>query len=166
MCLVHSAWCLVVYVLCSMLRAKSHVCRSFPKNIISDIGHGKAAAQRAIRAIYGRVPFEKASNLHAGPCDAEMRKDRLLRCSLFLSLPFWPLLVFLLSDCSRSVALLRRRRMSPGTTEETSGGDFHLQTSANWPLTIGYKNDPFIFGETPGIFPLDYLKLIRYKLLF
>jgi hypothetical protein len=35
-------------------------------------------------------------------------------------------------------------------TEETPGRHFHLQTSVNWPLTIGYKNDPFIFGETPN----------------
>jgi hypothetical protein len=38
-----------------------------------------------------------------------MRKDRLLRCSLFCSLPFWPLLVFLLSDwweaCATSAAV-------------------------------------------------------------
>jgi len=38
----------------------------------------------------GRVPVEKAPHLHAGPFEAEIRKDRLLRCSLFRSLPFWP----------------------------------------------------------------------------
>ena len=41
--------------------------------------------------LYGSIPVEKAPNLHADSCQAEMRKDRLLRCSLFRSLP---LLVF------------------------------------------------------------------------
>jgi hypothetical protein len=36
-----------------------------------------------------------------------MREDRLLRCSLFRSLPFWPLLMSLLSDCGRSVPFPR-----------------------------------------------------------
>ena len=40
---------------------------------------------------YGSVPVENAPNLHADPCQAEMRKDSLLRCSLFRSLT---LLVF------------------------------------------------------------------------
>jgi hypothetical protein len=36
-----------------------------------------------------------------------MSEDRLLRCSLFRSFPFWPVLMSLLSDCGRSVPLPR-----------------------------------------------------------
>ena len=76
---------------------------------------GKPTPQRAIRAIYGSVPVEKAPNLHADPCQAEMRKDRLLTCSLFRSLPLWSLLMFLLSLETTKETLRRhfRLQMSP-----------------------------------------------------
>jgi len=35
------------------------------------LGQGEATTPRAIRAIYGSVSFEKASNLHAGLCGAK-----------------------------------------------------------------------------------------------
>ena len=58
---------------------------------------------------YGNVAFENAPNLHAGSSQAEMRKDRRLRCSLFRSLPLLAFLVFLLSDwweaCATSAAV-------------------------------------------------------------
>jgi len=84
--------------------------RSFPKNVMSDTGQrGRLIHNEQLAPFYGSVPFENAPNLHADSRQAEMRKDRRLRCSLFRCLPLWPFLVFLLSDwwkaCATSAAV-------------------------------------------------------------
>jgi hypothetical protein len=56
---------------------------------------------------YGSVLFEKAPNLHAGRSRAEMHKTGFSGARCFAACPFWPFLVFLLSDCGRSVPLPR-----------------------------------------------------------
>ncbi len=64
--------------------------RSFPKNVISDTGQrGRLLHNEQFAPFYGSVAFGNAPNLHAGSSQAEMRKDRRLRCSLFCSLPLW-----------------------------------------------------------------------------
>ncbi|RLA86148.1 MAG: hypothetical protein DRG34_06780 [Deltaproteobacteria bacterium] len=51
---------------------------------------GRLVHNEQFAPFYGSVAFENAPNLHAGLCQAAMRKGRRLRCSLFRSLPLWP----------------------------------------------------------------------------
>ena len=65
--------------------------RCIPKNVMSDSGQrGRLLHNEQFAPFYGSVAFGNAPNLHAGSSQAEMRKDRRLRCSLFRSLPHWP----------------------------------------------------------------------------
>ncbi len=66
---------------------------------MSDTGQrGRLVHNEQFAPFNGSVAFENAPNLHAGFCQAEMRKGRGLRCSLFRSLPPVAFLVFHLSD--------------------------------------------------------------------
>jgi len=53
----------------------------------------KAAPQRAIRAIYGRVLVERAPHLHAGPCGAEAHKVEVAQMLSVSQPPTWPWLL-------------------------------------------------------------------------
>jgi hypothetical protein len=84
--------------------------KSYPKNVMSDPGQrGRLLHNEQCAPSYSNVSFAKAPNLHAGSCQAEMRKERRLRCSLFSSLRPLAFLVFLLSDwwevCATSAAV-------------------------------------------------------------
>ncbi len=69
---------------------------------------GRLVHNEQFAPFYGSVAFKNAPNLHAGSSQAEMRKDRRLRCSLFLSLPLLAFLVFLLRD--QAGALERQKK--------------------------------------------------------
>ncbi len=76
---------------------------------MSDAGQrGRLVHNEQFAPLYGSVAFENAPNLHAGSCEAEMRKDRRLKCSLFRSLPLLAFLVFHLSD--QAGALERQKK--------------------------------------------------------
>jgi len=80
--------------------------RSFPKNVMSDTGQrGRLLHNEQFAPFYGSVAFGNAPNLHAGSSQAEMRKDRRLRCSLFL-----PLLAFLVFHLSDQAGALERQK--------------------------------------------------------
>jgi hypothetical protein len=72
--------------------------QEFPPKCSDPGQRGRLLHNEQFAPFYGNVPFKIIPNLHAGLSQAEMRKQRWLRCSLFRSLPLWPLLVFLLSD--------------------------------------------------------------------
>ena len=50
----------------------------------------KAASQRAIRAIYGSVPMEKAPHLSAGLCQAEIAEMAVAQVLVVSQPPPWP----------------------------------------------------------------------------
>jgi hypothetical protein len=60
-----------------------------------------------IRGIYWQGSCLVYTTSSCRPSRGGESEDRLLRCSLFHSFPFWPLLMSLLSDCGRSVPLPR-----------------------------------------------------------
>ncbi len=51
---------------------------------------GRLLHNEQFAPFYDSVAFKNAPNLHAGLCGAKRWKERWLRCSLFRSLPLWP----------------------------------------------------------------------------
>ncbi len=80
---------------------------------------GRLVHNEQFAPFYGSIAFEHAPNLHAGSGQAEMRKDRRLRCSLFPSLPLWPSWCFLCPSQNISNSLKGRvvteNGVSPGS---------------------------------------------------
>ena len=65
--------------------------RSSPKIFLPHRSREGYSTTIIFASFVGRIPVEEPPHLHAGLFEAEIRKYRLLRCSLFRSLPFWPL---------------------------------------------------------------------------